>query len=168
MRRLLLLIGFIFLIIFLIFVEKSNAMTKTQQFFTDLSSDTMHLVEDYYAEDIEFHDPMVSITGVENMRNYYEGVYAGPEEVSFEYLSEIQVEQELVLIWRMTFVNDKFNKGRPVVVDGSSHIKFNDEGKAYYHRDYFDMGEMVYKYVPVLRSMIKMVNKRIAKSHAKH
>lgn len=151
----------------LLFCKEGVAMTKTQKFFTDLSKDTIHLVDEYYAEGIEFHDPMVSINGREALKDYYAGVYEGPQEVSFEYKSEIQNGNELVLIWRMKFVNEDFNGGDPVFVDGSSHIILDENGQAEYHRDYFDMGQMVYKHVPILKHMVNFVDKKLAKKHAK-
>lgn len=147
--------------------QEGSAMTKSQEFFSGLSKDTMYMVDEYYAEDIEFHDPMVNIKGREALKDYYAGVYEGPQEVSFEYPSEIQQDNEIVLIWKMKFVNKDFNRGEPVYVDGSSHIIFNDEGKAVYHRDYFDMGQMIYKHVPILKHMVNFVDKKLAKEHAK-
>ncbi len=163
-----LMIGLFIVITVFSFTHKVDAMTKTQKFFDDLSVDTMHLVDEYYTEDIQFLDPMVEITGRDNLKDYYAGVYAAADEVSFEYLSEIQYQQELVLVWRMTFNNKKLNKGKDIIVDGTSHIKLNDQGQAYYHRDYFDMGAMIYKYVPVMKHMVKYVNRRLAQSHANH
>jgi limonene-1,2-epoxide hydrolase len=41
-------------------------------------------------------------------------------------------------------------------VQGISHLKFL-ENQVIYHRDYFDLGEMVYEHVPVLGKIVRFI-----------
>ena len=59
----------------------------------------------------------------------------------------------------------RLDKARPIIVDGISHIRYNSAGEAEYHRDYFDMGQMIYDHVPFVRGMVKFVDKRMRKLH---
>lgn len=155
--------------VFIMVGQVANAQmseTKSQIFFNALNKDTMDLVYDFYDRDIQFIDPIVEIQGVEDLKQYYANMYAPVKDIYFEFISEVDKGDETVLIWKMTMTAKKLNKGKPIVLDGISYIKFGGkEGKAIYHRDYFDMGEMIYQYVPVLRSMVGYVNKRMRKHH---
>jgi hypothetical protein len=61
----------------------------------------------------------------------------------------------------MTYSHPKLNKGQQIQVDGMSQLKFDD--KIYAHRDYFDLGQMLYEQVPFLGGLIGLLKKRAAK-----
>ena len=136
-----------------------------ETFFYKLQKDTMYLVDQFYAEDMHFIDPIVEFHNRAEMKHYYESSYSGAESVAFEVPSVINQGDEQVVIWIMTLKAKALNKGKPIIVYGSSHIKYNDEGKAVYHRDYFDMGEMIYDHVPFVRGMVNFVDNRMRKKH---
>ena len=137
----------------------------SEAFFKQLQSNTMYLVDQFYAEDIHFIDPIVELHDREAMRHYYESSYSGADTVTFTVPSVLDQGDEQVIVWEMTLISKKLNKGNPIVVQGASHIRYNSEGKAVYHRDYFDMGQMIYDHVPFVRGMVKFVDKRMRKLH---
>jgi len=70
-----------------------------------------------------------------------------------------------VVAWKM-IMESKLNGGKPTELDALSYIKFGgSENKAIYHRDYYDMGQFVYEYVPILKNIIKLVKRKLS-SHA--
>jgi hypothetical protein len=63
----------------------------------------------------------------------------------------------------MTLETSKLNGGKPFSVEGNSVIVFGGpEGKAIYHRDYFDMGEFVYERIPVLGALVRYIKEQMA------
>ena len=52
------------------------------------------------------------------------------------------------------------NQSRPISVNGVSLLTLKDD-RVVYHRDYYDMGEMVYEHVPVLKRVIHYIKKRL-------
>lgn len=135
-----------------------------EKFFNDLNKDTMHLVDEFYDENIEFHDPLINVQGRGQMRAYYKGLYDNVTSIKFIFSDEIVQGDSHVVAWKM-IMESKLNGGKPTELDALSHIKFGGpENKAIYHRDYYDMGQFVYQYVPILKSVIKYVNGRL--SHA--
>ncbi len=138
-----------------------------KSFFEALNKDTMHLVDDFYDEDVHFMDPMVDLKNRQQVKKYYLNLYKNVDSISWTFLSEINQQMECALVWKMTLISKALNAGKPVVVDGVSVIKFGGkEGKAIYHRDYFDMGAFVYEGVPVLGTLIRFVKAKMA-SHQK-
>lgn len=132
-------------------------------FFESLNKNTMHLVDEFYDRDILFRDPMVEIKNRQDMKNYYINMYKNVESVSWNFPDEIIDKNKTVLVWRMTLVAKNFNGNKPLHLDGTSVIKFGGkEGKAIYHRDYFDMGAFVYEGIPILGKMVRFVKNKLA------
>ena len=53
----------------------------------------------------------------------------------------------------------QLNGQKPIEVQGHSHLKMLD-GQVVYHRDYLDIGSMLYEHIPVLGCAIKSIKKR--------
>ena len=140
---------------------------KAKDFFLLLNKNTMNLVDDFYDENILFRDPMVEIANRKKIKDYYTNLYNNVDSISWVFPEEINDRDSCVLTWKMTLTAKNFNGNKPVIVDGVSVIKFGGkEGKAIYHRDYFDMGAFVYEGLPILGGMIRFVKSRMA-SHQK-
>ena len=71
----------------------------------------------------------------------------------------IEQDGEACLVWRMEYAHHKINAGKMIHVDGSSFLKFSD--KIDFHRDYLDMGQMLYEHLPVVGRVIKGIKKRV-------
>lgn len=139
-----------------------NTMTNKEKFqyvFEKLNKDSMHLIPEFYADDVVFIDPIGEMKGSKNITKYYENMYKNVKSIKFEFSNFVESGDMVVGVWKMTLVTDKLNGGEPIAVDGNSVIKFKD-GKAIYHRDYFDMGAFVYENVPVLGFVVKKVKDR--------
>jgi hypothetical protein len=42
-----------------------------------------------------------------------------------------------------------------------SYLQFDKAGKVRYHRDYFDLGAMLYEHLPLLGSLVKTIKRRL-------
>jgi ketosteroid isomerase-like protein len=140
-------------------MDNMSNRQKFKHIFENLNKDTMHLVDEFYHPDIEFHDPIGSLKGVKKMRRYYERMYKSVTSIKFEFSNFVESGDDVVGVWKMTLVTPNLKGGEPVVVDGNSVVKFKN-GKAIYHRDYFDMGVFIYENIPVLGFMVKKIKNR--------
>ena len=71
------------------------------------------------------------------------------------------IEQgQATVIWTMTFSHDRLSSGESISVNGCSHLKFAE--KIYYHRDYLDMGQMLYEHLPLFGRIVQFIKKRVA------
>lgn len=94
------------------------------------------------------------------MKKYYKNMYQNVKYLRFDF-SEFHVSGDTVIgVWKMTLKTDKLKGGEEIVVDGNSVIKFDQDGKAVYHRDYFDMGAFVYENIPVVGYVIRNIKSR--------
>ena len=60
----------------------------------------------------------------------------------------------------MSFTHPKLAGGKAIIVDGATDLRFDE--KITYHRDYIDMGQMLYEHIPVLGSAIRYIKKQAA------
>lgn len=135
--------------------------------FNALGKDTLHLVDELYAADVQFADPFHRIKGREPLRAYYRNMYANIEEIRFDFEGETATMDELVLYWTMTYRHPRLNGGKPVSLPGCSRLQFvvdahsNDNGKVCLHRDYFDAGALLYEHIPLLGRAVRFVRERV-------
>ncbi len=136
------------------------------EFFENLRKDSMHLVEEFYDENVRFSDPIVNLTNRRQVKDYYVNLYANVESISWTFPDVVSEKDRCALAWTMTLRAKNFNGNRPVIVDGVSVIKFGGrDGKAVYHRDYFDMGAFVYEGLPVLGGLVRFAKRKMADYH---
>jgi limonene-1,2-epoxide hydrolase len=53
------------------------------------------------------------------------------------------------------------NKGKPIAVDGITMLKIADD-RVVYHRDYYDLGQMVYENIPLIGRLIKKIKRALS------
>lgn len=143
-------------------MESMNTIEKTIYIFNELRKDNLEILDGYYAKNLVFEDPLGKIEGLPAMKKYYGIMYENVTEIKFDFTKTIKQENEHFFRWKMTMKTSKLNGGDPIVVEGGSMIIFNKEGLVEYHRDFFDMGEMIYEQIPILRSVIKSIKGRFA------
>lgn len=142
---------------------QSVSQLSIEKFYNAANKDNMReLVGQFYDENVVFQDPVGKIQGRENLTDYYLHLYKNIKSIRFEIKKKIQQGDELVAFWKMFMKFPGLNYGNEVTVEGVSQFKFKD-GKAIYHRDYFDLGEMVYEQIPVFGKIIKTMKSRMAK-----
>lgn len=129
--------------------------------WNQLNIDTLHLLDDLYATEIKFQDPIKQVHGIEALRSYFAEMYEDVAEIEFEFADAIVAEKATVLTWTMHMRHKNFRSKETVHLPGISHLRFNDQGKVIYHRDYFDLGHMIYERVPLLGALVRMIKGRL-------
>ena len=129
--------------------------------FNRLSANTINLLEEIYAPDVVFRDPVHELNGLSALRDYYGRLYQGVVSCHFEFESEVSDGSQAMLVWIMRFQHHRFRRGEMLDLRGVSHLKFSADGKVCYHQDYFDMGAFIYERTPLLGSVIRMIKNRL-------
>jgi hypothetical protein len=136
-------------------------LTKFVECYQELSTDNLDLLASIYHEEVTFIDPIHQVEGFNNLYDYFKNVYENLSQCDFVINNIIVNENEAAIYWNMTYVHSKLNHGKEVTVAGSSHIKGHD-GKVIYHRDYLDVGAMLYEQIPLLGRLIKWMKSKAA------
>lgn len=133
-----------------------NAFTEV---YKDLSRNNLERLQEIYSRDIIFSDPAHEIRGLTSLQNYFRKLYEHIESIAFDFHHQQQVGSDAYVQWEMTFRHPRIARGKPVMVPGISFLKFDESGKVHRHRDYFDLGTMLYEHVPLLGALIKKIKK---------
>ena len=101
------------------------------------------------------------IEGRDSIKAYYDMMYQPVTSINFDFTRSQEIGSEVYLQWTMTMSSEKLKGGKPIVVDGTSFLIFNEWGQVTYHRDYFDLGGMLYEHIPVLGWMVRKIKGRL-------
>lgn len=124
--------------------------------FNKLDKGNLDKLADLYSEDIRFQDPLGTVNGLDELTRYFAGAYANVVDCRFEFGEAVVQGETAALPWVMHLRHKRIRKGREVQVQGISHLRIRD-GRVYYHRDYFDAGEMLYENLPVIGGVIRWI-----------
>jgi len=126
-----------------------------------LSTKNLDLLATIYHQNVTFIDPMHQVEGFDELYNYFENLYQNLSTCDFVIDNVINEGDEAAIYWTMTYQHHKLNKGQQVKVCGTSHIK-GDQDKVFYHRDYLDLGAMLYEQLPFFGKLIKWLKAKAA------
>jgi len=143
-------------------VATVDRCARVERVFNELTADNLDLLDDFYADDVEFQDPVVAIDGIDALRRYYAGLYGFVESIRFDFKEIVERGDALIAVWTMHLRSSGLRKGQTIELPGVSHLRFDVRtDKVVYHRDYFDMGAFVYEHVPVLGPVVRLVNRKL-------
>lgn len=130
------------------------------EIYQSLNKDNLESLRAIYSDDIEFVDNLHHLHGLDELIRYFESQYTHLSHCQFNILHTQQSEESAWVTWEMEFAHPQLNRGQTIRVDGASHLRLND--KVYYHRDYFDMGAVLYEHLPLLGKIVRWVKNRAA------
>lgn len=117
------------------------------------------IIESVYHEDMQFEDSFHRIEGVRAFRDYCDSLYENLSYCEFVFHNQWVTEEDAMLTWTMRYVHPRIKGGKEVSVEGATLIRFDQ--KVYFHRDYFDGGELLYEHIPLMGRLIKTLKNRM-------
>ena len=132
-------------------------INKIKDWYENLTQDSLNELNQFYTEDSFFKDPFNEIKGRKKINLIFEHMFENTDNPRFIFIDTIVEGDQAFLTWDFVF---HINKNE-YKIHGSSHLKLNSEGKIYYHRDYWDVGEEVLSKVPIIKSIYKMLTAKL-------
>lgn len=137
----------------------NEIIQRFKQYFYDLSDANLDVIEDLYAEDVLFIDPIREIKGIKNLKKYFSNLNNNLIEGSFTFLSETADKGRSFLMWE---ANLKLKVPRkPIKVSGISVIFYED--RITKQLDFFDAGKLFYENIPILGYFVKLIKVKLSK-----
>lgn len=128
-------------------------------YYKEFSQESIPSLGEIYHQNVILQDPFSKIVGLKNVQKHFSNMMQNVSYCRFEIIDVVSNEGQAFITWTMIFAHPKLNNHQAIAVDGVSDIKFDDRITG--HRDYFDVGNMFYEHVPILKSVIKMLKKRL-------
>ncbi|WP_421238774.1 nuclear transport factor 2 family protein [Aeromonas enteropelogenes] len=129
--------------------------------YQQLDRQQLHRLSEVYADEVIFIDPAHRIEGLAALSDYFAALYQRLAYCRFVITSQQQQGRQAWLGWTMTFSHPRLRVGKPVTVEGATRLEFDEEGKVCLHRDYFDLGAMLYEQLPLLGSLVRTIKGRL-------
>jgi len=116
----------------------------------------------YYSEDAYFKDPFNEVRGVPAIQRVFTHMFSQVVEPLFKIIERVVDENAAMLVWEFHYRIAIFGREQKLTIHGTSHLKFNAEGKVYWHRDYWDAAEELYARLPVVGLLMRGLKKVMA------
>ena len=133
---------------------------RVKEAYQAFGSENIADVESLYTTDIYFEDPSHAIQGKPSLMRYFANQFKNLDKCSFKFHSTIANETDIFMTWTMFVNHSKLRGGETIRVEGTSYLRTRN-GKIYYHRDYFDMGAMLYEHMPLIGRIIQRIKQRL-------
>lgn len=130
--------------------------------YSNLGTDNLTTLQSIYHPDVTFIDPLHRVDGLTELLDSFKSSYTNIIQCDFVIQHVFESENEAAVYWDMTFRHKSLNGKQPITVLGHSHLKEKD-GLVIFHRDYLDVGSMIYEHVPVLGALVKTIKQRAVK-----
>lgn len=111
-----------------------------------------------YAPEAWFNDTVATETGIEAIEKYLLKTAAGAEKVSAEIKDVAVSGSDCYVRWTMEIRTKNLAGGRPVITEGVSQLRFDDEGRIVLHQDFWNPATGIYQHLPLLGPAIRFVN----------
>jgi len=137
------------------------AIVRFVHFFETLAPASVARLGEVYAPDVYFKDPFNEVHTLAQVQQIFSHMYVTLDKPCFVVTGQVGEGRECFLTWNFEF---RFRNHRPGVLQtirGTSHLKFDDAGRVYYHRDYWDAAEELYEKLPLVGSLMRWLRKRV-------
>lgn len=133
-------------------------------FYNQLNIKNLSTLDSIYDAQVQFIDPVHSILGRDALQAYFQHAYERLSYSQFEVKHAVGDHERGFVSWQMQFAHPAIGGGQPQLLDGCSELVRGADGKVQYHRDYYDLTQLVYQHVPVLSWMTAKVKQKMAQA----
>ena len=140
-------------------------LEKLVDFFHTLTPQSVARFPEFYDRDAWFKDPFNTVSGVDAIQRIFEHMFRQVEEPRFIVTEQLADGEHAVLLWDFHFRSRLSGKTRRQTIRGVSHLRFSQDGRVIYHRDYWDAASEVYMRIPVLGWVLRRVRRAFAKTY---
>jgi steroid delta-isomerase len=128
------------------------------EWFETLSPQTIDRIPQLYAANAEFKDPFNEVCGTDAIAHIFRHMFTQVDEPRFVIGSRFVGDDGVMLLWDFHF-RTRGRRPQAICVRGTSHLRFDTEGKVVLHRDYWDAAEELYAKLPVLGALMRYLQR---------
>lgn len=131
------------------------------RFFETIDPDNIGQLAQVYTEDVFFKDPFNEVRGLAEVTHIFSHMFRQVDQPRFVVTSHVLQGNQAFLTWDFLFRMKRFSSAEQCI-RGATHLRFTDDGRANFHRDYWDAAEELYEKLPLLGSLMRGL-KRMAR-----
>lgn len=136
-----------------------TAVDRLVRYFETLTLERVAQLREYYAADAYFKDPFNEVRSAPAIQAIFSRMYEQLDAPRFKVRQSVREGNEAFLIWDLEF--RLRGRAKSESIHGVSHLRFGDDGKVIWHRDYWDTAEELYQKIPLLGSFFRWLRRRV-------
>jgi steroid delta-isomerase len=142
---------------------ESEAIARFKHFNQDFSeANISNNTATVYAQDLWFRDPFKEIRGEPAFQAYLLRGSSATKFFSIEWKDLAESDGNYYFRWIMRVKLKRDGKHKPPsITPGISMVRFGADGKVIFQQDYYDGAAFLYERIPILRSEIRFIKKRL-------
>jgi steroid Delta-isomerase len=133
---------------------------RVVDFFQTLTPQALAQIGQLYTADAYFKDPFNEVRGLEQIKGIFLHMYVALDEPHFVVTNTITQGDECFVVWDFKFRFKRFDTVSMQTVRGCSHLKFSNDGRVSFHRDYWDAAEELYEKLPAIGALMRWLKRR--------
>jgi ketosteroid isomerase-like protein len=133
---------------------------RVVDFFQTLTPQAVAQLGQLYTADAYFKDPFNEVRGLAHVQGIFSHMYVALDEPHFVVTQTITQGDECFIVWDFKFRFKRFDTHRMQTVRGCSHLKFSNDGRISFHRDYWDAAEELYEKLPAVGALMRWLKRR--------
>ncbi len=136
------------------------AVARLRAFYEHFGPSALVDIPSVYDDAVVFEDPIHRVEGLAALQAYFGKTTANVTQCAFHFHNvQVLPENAAWITWRMDFAHPRLRAGTPLAVEGVTHLRFGE--RITYHRDYFDLGSMLYEHVPLIGGAVRWLKGRL-------
>lgn len=134
---------------------KDPRLTRLIAIYETLAPATLGTLESLFAPEARFVDPFNDVSGPAAIRRVFEHMFETVDAPRFEVVdAAMGAGGGAFLLWNFHFqARDK--QRTPRRIQGTSHLRFDEQGRVLLHQDHWDPARQLYEGVPLLGSLMR-------------
>ncbi|MFZ6757115.1 nuclear transport factor 2 family protein [Undibacterium sp. Ji50W] len=137
-------------------LDHRASLQKLIRFFESVSLEACQDLSAVYTEDAYFKDPFNELRGIAAINHVFQHMFEQVLDPSFRITSSVLEGDSAFLCWDFLFTMKHFHTHQQCI-RGTTHIRFDVDGRVSFHRDYWDVAEELYEKLPLLGSLMRVL-----------
>ncbi len=142
-------------------MNHEDSLQRLIRFFETINPDNVSQLAQVYSEDVFFKDPFNEVNGLPEVVRIFSHMFEQVDGPRFVVTSHVLQGDQAFLTWDFLFRMKRFSAVEQCI-RGATHVRFGPDGRANFHRDYWDAAEELYEKLPLLGSLMRVL-KRLAR-----
>lgn len=134
------------------------SLQRLIEFFETLSPDSARELSRIYADDVWFKDPFNEVSGIDEVTRIFTHMFEQVDAPRFVVTHSVLQGEQAFLTWDFLF-RMKRHSSEQQCIRGATHLRFAADGRADFHRDYWDAAEELYEKLPILGALMRWLKR---------
>lgn len=136
-----------------------SSVQAVRDFYETLSPASLARIGQVYASEAFFRDPFNEVRGLDRVQRIFAHMFETLDAPRFVVIDAFEQGDQAFLTWDFHF--QRKGQAQPMKIHGSSHLRFDADGRVAYHRDYWDAAEELWERVPLLGALLRGLKGRL-------